>query len=363
MKTKLVYVLTSTLDNNYIEQALLSIYTARFHNPYANIILIVDDLTNTLFVGTRAEILNYISEKIVVELPEGMTMMLRSRWLKTSVRNIIEGDFLFIDCDTIITQPLAEIDSFKIDFGAVLDSHLLLSESNRDIYKKVISNATVLDWNISKSDKYFNSGVMFVKDVPQNRFFFERWHSEWKEGVILGISIDQPSFAKVNILFNYPVCEIDGTWNSLVFTQSEFAKNGKILHFWSYRNMSYIFNKHFLNKVKLEGVKRNEFILYSILHPNNSYLPFDNSIFHYDLVDYFKMIFTIRKVAKLISIHLENDYNDYISTSGIDSYIKKLFNNHHFFLGAFILTVYKFYRVRLNKNYKYVSNTCSINNI
>jgi hypothetical protein len=286
--------------------------------------------------------------------------MERSRWLKTSVRNLVHGDLLFIDCDTLITCSLNEIENFEIDFGAVLDSHMLLTESHIDIYNKVYNTANILEWDISKGNKYFNSGVIYVKDTKKNRLFFEKWHSEWLKGMSKGISIDQPSLAKVNIQMNYQITEIEGIWNSLVYTQSEFVKDAKILHFWSFRNMSYVFSKHFLEKVRNEGVKGNEFIQYSILHPHETYLPFDNSIFHYQLKNYLSMILTVSKVAKLVHRHLNGAYDDYISTSGIDSYLIKLFKRRLYFTGAVLLAVYKFYRVKLNKKYKYVENTCSI---
>ena len=84
MQTKLVYVLTCAPEATYIEQALISIWSARYHNPDAHIVLLVDDLTNQLLVGKRAEVLEYVTEKVVVELPAEMNVVNRSRWIKTS---------------------------------------------------------------------------------------------------------------------------------------------------------------------------------------------------------------------------------------------------------------------------------------
>lgn len=53
MKTKLVYVLTCAPDKNYIEQAHMAIWSARYHNPDATIVLIVDDKTDALLTGKR----------------------------------------------------------------------------------------------------------------------------------------------------------------------------------------------------------------------------------------------------------------------------------------------------------------------
>ena len=129
MKTKLVYVLTCASEATYIEQALISIWSARYHNPDAHIVLLVDDLTNQLLVGKRAEVLEYITEKVVIPFEDtNATMMYRSRWIKTSVRQLIEGDFLFIDCDTAVAQSLADADSLDCEIGAVLDCHRPVSK-------------------------------------------------------------------------------------------------------------------------------------------------------------------------------------------------------------------------------------------
>jgi len=363
LNTKLVYVLTSAPEKNYIEQALISIYTARYYNPEATIVLIVDDLTDKLFVGNRAEVLDYITEKLVIELPEDMNMMERSRWLKTSVRNLVDGDILFIDCDTLITCSLEEIDWCPYDLGAVLESHLPVAQFNSALYDKVKKNAAVLDWDISKEAFYYSSGVILAKDTTDSRLFFERWHNYWLKGSEKGVPIDQPSFAKADIESGYRIHRMDDRFNCVMYTHTLFVGEAKIMHFCSFRNMSYVFSDHFLEKVKNEGVKGNEFIQYSVLHPHNTYLPFDNSIFHFGFKDYIQMIVAVRKVAKLVNRHLNGAYDDYISTSGIDNYLKKLFNKHLYFTGACLLAVYKFYKVKLNKKYSYVSNTCSADNI
>ena len=79
MKAKLVYVLTCSPEGNYIEQAVLATFSARYHNPSAHIVLIVDNKTDELISDGRDEVLKYISEKVVIPFDEDKTMMYRSR--------------------------------------------------------------------------------------------------------------------------------------------------------------------------------------------------------------------------------------------------------------------------------------------
>ena len=60
MKTKLVYVLTCEPEATYIEQALMAVWSARYWNPDAHIVLLTDNKTSALLHAgvARGEILH-----------------------------------------------------------------------------------------------------------------------------------------------------------------------------------------------------------------------------------------------------------------------------------------------------------------
>ena len=99
MKTKIIYVLVSNENDCYLEQALVSIYSLRLYNPDANLLLLVDEETSrTLENGIRKLILNYVSKLVIVDVPFHYSKQQKSRYIKTSLRSQVIGDFLFIDC-------------------------------------------------------------------------------------------------------------------------------------------------------------------------------------------------------------------------------------------------------------------------
>ena len=49
MKTKIIYVLVSNENDCYLEQALVSIYSLRLYNPDANLLLLVDEETSSIY--------------------------------------------------------------------------------------------------------------------------------------------------------------------------------------------------------------------------------------------------------------------------------------------------------------------------
>lgn len=197
MTTKLVYVLTCSLDKFYIEQALIAVFSARHWNPDACIVLMVDDKTDALLQGKRAEILEYVSEKIVIPFEDAsLSPMYRSRWIKTSVRQLVKGDFLFVDCDTIVCRSLDGIDNFDCTVGAVLESHLLVRDYCDSLRNRAVSANTRIGVDLDEEKEYYSSGVISVKDSKVSYRLFEFWHQFWLESQALGLPIDLPNNCK-----------------------------------------------------------------------------------------------------------------------------------------------------------------------
>ncbi len=230
MKTKLVYVLVSTDNDLYWEQALLSVFSARYYNPTVEIILVTDDKTNATLQGKRAKILDYITTIKVIEINAEYTNQQRSRILKTTLRQRIAGDYLFIDCDTIITTSLSEADTFLFDIAAVQDAHISLQKSPvfRNYLHKIDKKT---GWNISQELLHFNSGVLYVKDNACAKKFYADWHNYWLESMQKGYSIDQPALAMANNVNNHIVCELPGEWNCQLRYGLRYFPSCKIIHF------------------------------------------------------------------------------------------------------------------------------------
>lgn len=280
MNTKIVYVLTCAPEKHYIEQALMSIFSARHWNSDAHIVLIVDDLTDQLLVGQRAEILKYISEKIVVQFVDTtFSPLYRSRWIKTSVRKLVEGDYLFVDSDTIICKSLEEIDALDCEVGAVLESHLLVKDFCDDLRKRGVALNMKIGVNLDEEKEYFSSGVLLVKDTPETHCLYQLWHQYWLESVSLGLNIDQPSLAKANRECGHIISRIPDTYNCILFTRNSFTDKAHVLHVAAYRNPSFIFSDKVLRFVQENGLN-NEWFRSVILKPCSSFLPFDYDVLH-----------------------------------------------------------------------------------
>jgi lipopolysaccharide biosynthesis glycosyltransferase len=354
MKTKLIYVLTCAPEAMYIEQALISIWSARYHNPDANIVLLVDDKTNDLLVGKRAEVLEYITEKIVVSFEDTtLTPMYRSRYIKTQVRELFTGDLLFIDSDTVINHSLEEIDECPYDVAAVPESNLPIAQFHPLLYKPMFETAQKIGWDLAGEEYYFSSGVVYAKDTPNAHQLFQLWHQYWLTGLKKNVPIDQPSLAKANIECGHLIQLIDNRWNCIMFTYPRKATEAYVLHFAAYRNMSFLFSKRVLGYIKDNGLI--EHIKDYIKYPCNSYIPFDSEFYHYGLKDYVKRYRTLKKGVKDYAMYIDATFADYSPKNVVYKFLRSGFYK----LAITTLLILKWRRTRLNKKYKCIENICA----
>ena len=341
MKTKLVYVLTCDPENHYIEQALISVFSARYWNPDAYIILIVDDMTDQLLVGKRSELLGYISEKIVIPFkdPE-LSSVYRSRWIKTSVRHFIKGRYLFIDCDTIVCRSLEQIDTFACDIGAVWDAHLLVEDFCDNLIASTKAANISIGVDIEGEKEYFSSGVLFVQDTPNAHQLYLLWHEYWEESCQCKLFIDQPAMAKANREMGHIIQRIPDIYNCIVFTHNAYTRDAIVLHLSSYRNPSFIFSEKVLKYVQKNGLN-NEWLIASILNPCSTFLPFDYDVLHSTAKQRKKWRKEIALSAKGYSRFIDSSFDGFPMPSRFRWIVVALLRNRWFGLGAGLWMLWK----------------------
>lgn len=254
MRTKIVYVVSSDEDDYYLEQALLSVFSLRKHNPSVFVEIVMDHLTHLTIKGKRKEIIKYVDKITAVNVPEKFDKRQKSRWIKTSLRNLINGDYLFIDTDTIITDSLEEIDGFIGVIGAVKDHH---TNANNNCGKsKLLEWSKQDDWTFFEDLTYFNSGVMLVRDCDLSHVFYHEWNKRWNNSCErYSRFYDQSPLAATNQFYHYPIREIDGAWNCQPIGGISYIHRAKIMHYLNNRNdVAWLFNdKDILREIKCLG--------------------------------------------------------------------------------------------------------------
>ena len=268
MKTKVVYVLTSSEDDLYLYQTMLSVFSLKRREPSVVVEIVVDKSTSNFITRKGNDYLNNVDNIIVVDVPKQYDKVQSSRYLKTCLREIIKGDFLFLDSDTIIADGISEVDYFNDDICMVLDVHTNLDFSEKRA-NKVLKVLQMSGLKEASNIPYYNSGVIYVKDTVLAHNFYKQWHDIWKESLMqCHIHQDQPSLAVANTKMFYPVKELNGIWNCQIMNSGlPFLHKAKIIHYFATVNQlkvsreadkAYFFNdKKIYDEIKHKGIIPN----------------------------------------------------------------------------------------------------------
>lgn len=230
MKTKIVYALVSDASDFYLEQTLLSVYSLRMYNPNVWVELVVDKLTYDGLVNNRTKIKEYVDQVHVVKTPDEFNSVQKSRFLKTNLRDFVKGNFLFLDCDTIICDLLDDADEIDAEIAMVADmnGNLLLSDDS------ILKRCKEAGFGDAKGYPYFNSGVIYAKDTPLVHLFYHVWYENWLLSNSRGVKYDQPALCTTNMVNGNIIKELDGIWNCQFKMKGySFMNNAKILHYYS----------------------------------------------------------------------------------------------------------------------------------
>lgn len=256
MIPQIVYVLVAHESNLYLEEMWVSIWSlsrtlpSRNGSMHCSKIMVLVDCDTKKYLHRFPALVEMIDEVIVVPTPESYNAKQRSRHIKTTVREIIKGDYLFIDTDTVITKSLDAIlyenETLRYEnentgfIFAVPDEHLPLSEH---LFPPTDEVKRIFNEDCSDSKYWFNSGVMFVRDTPEAHAFYKRWNENWTYSCFeKGNSQDQPALLKTDKEFGYVIQELPGICNAQVALSLKYFADAAILHWW---HMDFIENQDY----------------------------------------------------------------------------------------------------------------------
>lgn len=227
---KYLYVLVGSKNGFYCEQTLVSMASLKNVQPDAFVTLLVDDQTDKSFVPELERIKKHVNEYVVVSIGETIAPVARSRYIKTSMRKYVQGDFLYVDADTVWSAPVDMAD-FTQDIMGVLDGHCLLTEHPlkkgiEEDFKKAKCNPGV--------EQYVNGGVLFSKDSEVSKVFFDLWHKKWQETSRTGCFIDMPSLnCALKEIYENNVPLLPDVYNCQISRSWKYFAEAKLVHFFT----------------------------------------------------------------------------------------------------------------------------------
>lgn len=225
---QVAYVLTSTDKDPYLEQMWLSVRSLRWHNPRTKVVAVTDRATYDALTPVRKEMLETVDEIIIVDLDPELSGKVRSRLLKTGLREIVKGDFLYIDTDTIIVDSLEQMDYLnQFELAAVRD--LNLPWSNK-IKRYVVTVSQKTHFDLNDLTEIYNGGVMWAMDTVHCHEFFKTWTRKYLEDLENGCSFDQPALSVADEIHRL-IHPMSNEWNVLGAWGVKWYSIARLFHY------------------------------------------------------------------------------------------------------------------------------------
>lgn len=177
----------------YADMAAVAALAVRRLHPQARTILVTDEPTARAIDHGRHALGNIVSE-IIIEPTGTDDPIVSSRRLKTVLRQLVKGDYLYLDNDAIAVRPLDRGWPEGADLALARDRNERgITPSSLPIIEKLRAK---LGWEFLP-DPYFNNGVIFVRDTSAAHAFYTEWHRRYQQTLSLDIWQDQISFNSV----------------------------------------------------------------------------------------------------------------------------------------------------------------------
>lgn len=183
------YCLTTNGADAHAASTLVSVLSLRRQHDQSRILLLADDESARCLERHRHPLLTLVDELVSVPVPVSAAGM-RNRHVKTRMPQIVEGDFLYLDGDTVVVRPLDEVFQIDAPFAAARNhnsSRLVEPE-----FAVELNTFKRLGWD-PPGTPYVNGGVLFFRDDPAVRRFSELWHRKWLQASASGKHYDQSS--------------------------------------------------------------------------------------------------------------------------------------------------------------------------
>jgi len=267
---KIVYVHIGAGKTEYLTMLRISVASVRKHMKDIGVVILTDKETGAYLEQSALFDDGGISI-MAVDIPDGYNTVEKSRYLKTNMREIIKGDMLYIDSDTIVCEDISGTVP-PASVCMVKDEHCLMSEQEEN-GQPLIRSARDRGLDIENCTVYYNGGVIMAKDDEYAHKFFRKWFETWDATRKPKMHHDQYSLNYVNLEMNV-ISELGGEWNcQLTGTYRAFSylRNVKILHYLSAQKNGY----YRLNDIGfLHKDLSDEEIEEIISAPEQQFLPF-----------------------------------------------------------------------------------------
>jgi len=213
-RQQVVYVITGdslASASRYVDGACVSIHSLRRFHPSVSVVCACDRRIHACIRAAAHPLADLVDLSIECPDADGGPVH-RSRAIKTSLRQRIEGPFVYLDADTLVSGPLDELFGSPTDVGFTVDRFFPDAPGSfpawlRPFYDRLQWRPTV---------RYFSGGIFHAADTPAAAALFSAWHASWRRTVEIGIVSDQPSLNRAIATTPHAMTEYPESFNWFV---------------------------------------------------------------------------------------------------------------------------------------------------
>jgi hypothetical protein len=183
------YVLTTSGQDSFADMTYASAAFLRFAHPESEIICLCDASSHRALEAARHPLLDAVDCARPVETPDAPPGY-RNRFVKTQMRQLLEGDFVYFDSDTLVVDRLDEMLACPAPMAGIPNCSRTgdpsaIFECERAVFE-------MMGWQLPRRT-YINGGVLLLRDCEPTRAFARLWHEKWLARSRRGGYTDQPS--------------------------------------------------------------------------------------------------------------------------------------------------------------------------
>lgn len=203
-------------------------------HPSAQVCLVTDPRTYRLMKDQGHALLKVPANISVVETGFESAVD-SSRALKTRLREIVSGQFVFLDTDTVVLRSIQGIAALGASFAATALGRSRDKWHKPGRYRDAMRvRCESLRWRYPDPAKpYFSSGVFCMKDDAAAHAISEAWHASWRESRPVFGGIDQPALYHALETVKCSIDIIPERFNVMPGSRAKVHGNPAILHFGS----------------------------------------------------------------------------------------------------------------------------------
>ena len=223
-----LYVLVSGPNDSHADKTAVSATFLRDVHPDARIMMLCNVSTHEHLKRCRHPLIGLVDHIVEKEAPHEDAQA-NKQHLKSRMRELIDGDFLYLDSDTLVVNPLDEV--FKVKNPVALahnHNHQYPDNfpgSEMEYYRKC-------GWSIPSDGIYLNAGVIFWRSCPEamelSRHYQHTIDAMHRNGLMIN---DQPAFNWAVELWGGEVGILPDRYNAQVGANPLSGLDASLWHF------------------------------------------------------------------------------------------------------------------------------------